>query len=361
MSHRMYRLPIHHDDSRFQDQTDRMFRDMQFRMGHGGGAMQWPELHSTTWQTGDPLGDDSFFHLNPRSIPIQQVDRGAQLSGSREVLDDLTMGNLFLEDPQTKSPMFRMSFDVKKYDPKEVQVRVEDRCLVVEAKQTGPGSNSEFSRRIQLPSDVEVEKLSSTLSSDGILTLQAPCPPKYQSLTSGGGTVGHDNVMIGSNVKTSHRSSPVTVSMPHQSSATSIPYESSPQKFTSIQHSSAMASPPQGQGARSSPVVISVMPCPSTTIPTDTPVFTTIDGGRRRLDLVLDLGRQYAAQDIVVKVDGRKMVVEATREEKEHGRVSKSTVRREFDLSEDIDPTTVQAMMKPDGQLAIVATTAYKR
>jgi len=338
-----------------------MFRDMQLRMNHGSGGMQWPELHSTSWQTGDPLGNDSFFHLNPRSIPIQQIDSSAQ-SGSREVLDDLTMDNLFIEDPQTKSRMFRMSFDVKKYDPKEVQVRVEDRCLVVEAKQTGPGANSEFSRRIELPNDVEVEKLSSTLSSDGILTLQAPCPPKYQSLTGGGGTSGHsgDNVMIGSNVRTVHRSSPVNVQTPHMSSVTSSHYESSPQKPISIQHSSAMTSSPQP--ARSSPVVISVMPCPSTTIPTDTPVFTTIDGGaRRRLDLVLDLGRQYAAQDIVVKVDGRKMIVEATREEKEHGRVCKSTVQREFDLSEDIDPATVQAMMKPDGQLAILATTAFKR
>jgi len=103
------------------------------------------------------------------------------------------------------------------------------------------------------------------------------------------------------------------------------------------------------------------MPCPSSSIPNDTPVFTNIDGGRRRLDLVLDLGRQYAAQDIVVKVDGRKMIVEATREEKQHGRVCKSTVQREFDLSEDIDPQTVQAMMKPDGLMAIMATTAYKR
>jgi len=41
--------------------------------------------------------------------------------------------------------------------------------------------------------------------------------------------------------------------------------------------------------------------------------------------------------------------------------VCKSTVQREFDLSEDIDPTTVQATMKPDGQLAIVATTGFKR
>jgi len=30
-------------------------------------------------------------------------------------------------------------------------------------------------------------------------------------------------------------------------------------------------------------------------------------------------------------------------------------MQREFDLAEDVDPTTVQAMMKVEGQLAIIA------
>jgi HSP20 family molecular chaperone IbpA len=356
----MYRVPIHHDDSRFRDQTDRMFRDMQLRMNQdiGTGSLQhWPQMQSN-WQPS--VGEDAFFHLNPRSIPIQQVDASDQ-RGSREVLDDLTVGNLFIEDPQTKSRTFRMSFDVKKYDPKEIQTRVEDKCLLVEAKQVGPKGTSEFSRRIQLPDDVEADKLTSTLSSDGVLTLEAPCPPKYQSLTSssGGTTVkAGDTILIGSAARSPLRSSPITVQMPLTSPTSQ--FQSLPAKYSpiSIQHNSVMTSSPQ---PAHSPVVISVMPCTPSSIPSDTPVFTTIDGGRRRLDLVLDLGRQYAAQDVVVKVDGRKMIIEATREEKEHGRVCRSTVQREFDLSEDIDPGTVQAMMRPDGQLAVIATSGYKK
>ena len=311
-------VPIYNDNRAFQDQTERMFRDMQLRM----------DFPSSQWSS-SLVNDSSFFHLNPRTIPIQQV--GASERGSREALDDLTTDNLFIEDPQTKSRTFRMSFDVKKYDPKEVQVKVEDRDIIVEAKQTKNGVTSEFNRKIQLPTDVEGDKLTSTLSTDGILTLQAPCPPKYPSVTSG--------------------------QSPQSSTHVTTHIESSPS--ASIHHTTTtMASPPQA--GRPSPVVISVMPCTPANIPNDTPVFTSIDGGRRRLDLVIDFGRQYEAKDVKVKLDGRKMIVEAIHEEKHQGRVSKSTVQREFDLSEDVDPATVQAMMRPDGQLAIVATSPVK-
>jgi len=323
MTHRVYRyttnVPIRHDDSLFRDQTERMFRDMQLRMGDMHSSSAWPT-------------NSSFFELNPRPISIQQLSTPSDLRGSRECLDDKTTGSLFVEDPQTKGRLFRMSFDVKKYDPKEIQVHVEDKCLVVEAKQIdtrGSGkTTSEFSRRIELPSDVEADKLTSTLSSDGILTLEAPCPPKYQSLGA---------TSSGQSLEARH--SPITIQ--HERSST--------------------VSTSQASASGRSPVIIPVMSSTPDNVPLETPVFTTIDGGRRRLDLVVDLGRGYAAKDIIVKVDGRKLHVEAIREEKDHGRVCKTSMQREFDLSEDIDTGTVQAMMKTEGQLAIVATTGPRK
>jgi len=53
-------------------------------------------------------------------------------------------------------------------------------------------------------------------------------------------------------------------------------------------------------------------------------------------------------------------MIEATHEEKAHGRVSRTSMQRQFDIVEEIDPSTVQAMIKPDGLLAITATTAWK-
>jgi len=60
---------------------------------------------------------------------------------------------------------------------------VEDDCLVVEAS-NGDVQN-DFVSRIQLPPEVEAEKLTSSLSADGILTVQAPCPPRYEKMVSG--------------------------------------------------------------------------------------------------------------------------------------------------------------------------------
>jgi len=60
------------------------------------------------------------------------------------------------------------------------------------------------------------------------------------------------------------------------------------------------------------------------------------------------------------QVDGRKLHIDATHEDNQHGRVTRSTMNRTFDLSEDVNPSTVQAMMREDGQLAIVAISPLK-
>jgi len=62
-------------------------------------------------------------------------------------------------------------------------VTVEDETLIVQAKRSvekdGAVSTKEFSRKIRIPPDVDPERLSSTLTSDGILTVEAPVPPQY--------------------------------------------------------------------------------------------------------------------------------------------------------------------------------------
>lgn len=349
--------------------------DHDMMRGFGTGVAHWPLLQEP--HGAGRLSDDYFFQLKPR--PLGSV-AGSSLGdrGSQEILDDATVKNLFVEDPQHKSRVFRMSFDVNNYDPKDIQVRVEDRCLVVEAKHNdqkeGSKYTKEFCRKIQLPAEVEVDKLSSSLSTDGILSIQAPVPPTYQSLTSSTSSFGNTalsdpNLLMGSvQFPAPLRTSPITIQ--HQgpvrlqessvlTSSASNPFQTTPQQRVTIQQVGFAPTQSQIQTQRAmsgGPVTIPVMPYPpAVNVGLDRPVYTTVEGGRRRMDLVLDLGRQYTAQDVVVKVDGRRLIVEATREINEHGRISKSSMQREFDLAEDIDPTTVQAMMKVEGQLAIVA------
>lgn len=368
----MQRLPIFQDDQNFRDRTERMFRDMQLQMDHdllrgfGTGVSRWPLLQDSHGR----LSDDYFFQLKPRPLGSTQGALGDR--GSQEILDEATVKNLFVEDPEHKSRVFRMSFDVNNYDPKEIQVRVEDRCLVVEAKhldsKDGSKYTKEFCRKIQLPVDVEASKLTSTLSTDGILSVQAPVPPTYQSMASGGSTftttaLPDPSLLLGtSQFPQPLRSSPITIQHTGpvrftESSMLTSPFQPTTQKVSMQQVGSGFGGPTTSRIVTTSgPVTIPVMPYPPAgNVGLDRPVFSTVEGGRRRMDLVLDLGRQYQAQDAVVKIDGRRLIVEATREINDHGRVSKSSMQREFDLAEDVDPTTVQAMMKVEGQLAIVA------
>ena len=74
------------------------------------------------------------------------------------------------------------------------------------------------------------------------------------------------------------------------------------------------------------------------------------------MDLLLDVGKGYTPEDLVVKIEGPKLVVEAEHVEKLDGKSSKTSMHREFDLTEEIDPHTVQAMLRTDGKLVITAT-----
>jgi len=84
--------------------------------------------------------------------------------------------------------LFSMSFDVKDYDAEDISVTVEEQTMIVRAthrtERDGAVSVKEFSRKVNIPPDVDPEKLTSTLSSDGILTVEAPVPPLYPSTTN---------------------------------------------------------------------------------------------------------------------------------------------------------------------------------
>ncbi|XP_023219553.1 alpha-crystallin A chain-like [Centruroides sculpturatus] len=112
--------------------------------------------------------DDDFFpsmryreHLRPRHHSIPQDSR----SGVSEVVN-------------TRNK-FRVMTDVSHFSPEEITVKTVDNYVVVHGKheekmdQHGFVSR-EFTRRYAIPEDVDPEKVSSFLSSDGVLTVEAP-------------------------------------------------------------------------------------------------------------------------------------------------------------------------------------------
>jgi len=317
-----------------------------------------------------------------------------------EILDDATTRSLFIDlDPQKgqgQGRVFRMSFDARQYDPAEVAVRCEDGCLVVEAQhleQDSSGSKvtREFRRRIQLPRDVDPAKLTSTLSTDGILTVEAPVPPRYQAVVGPSADTralnGSSRMSGTSSVQA--RASPLTVRLepavgvegrsrsPFYDAVGSTGGRLSP--FASGAGTTGRRSPlvgnsagfmpiPVNSGLRNSPIAFgSLAPVtaftPSSSAPgqvsnIDAPKITTDPAtGQRRLELLLELGRPYTADDVVVKVDGRRLTIDAKHEAKDQqGHVTTSTTQKQFEMDEQLDATTVQATMRDDGRMIITGS-----
>lgn len=72
-----------------------------------------------------------------------------------------------------------MNLDVQQFKPEEVNVKIADNYVIVNAKHEERSDehgfiSREFTRRYLLPKDVNAEALTSSLSSDGVLSIQAP-------------------------------------------------------------------------------------------------------------------------------------------------------------------------------------------
>ena len=195
-----------------------------------GGVGAWGRGSGSDWKDSDPIGrlmSHDFFRLRPSSPAGSSLSSRRDEFGSHDSLDDdATVRALFTDvgpPPSTPPPpiagsltagsssssssspspaaaggrtvvasggprLFSMSFDVKEYDAEDISVTVEEQTMIVRAthrnERDGAVSVKEFSRKVNIPPEVDPEKLTSTLSSDGILTVEAPVPPLYPSSTN---------------------------------------------------------------------------------------------------------------------------------------------------------------------------------
>ncbi|GAB0100095.1 hypothetical protein DMENIID0001_160790 [Sergentomyia squamirostris] len=80
---------------------------------------------------------------------------------------------------KTNKDGFEMNMDLKQFKPEEITVKAIDDNVVVEAKHEEREDDQSFIsrhvvRRYTLPKDCNIQELSSTFSSNGVLTLKAP-------------------------------------------------------------------------------------------------------------------------------------------------------------------------------------------
>lgn len=83
---------------------------------------------------------------------------------------------------------FQVTLDVQQFNPEEIDVKVADRYVVVNAKHEERRDehgwiSREFTRKYLIPEQCNIEEVSSKLSSDGVLTITAP---RKQSLKDKG-------------------------------------------------------------------------------------------------------------------------------------------------------------------------------
>jgi HSP20 family molecular chaperone IbpA len=76
--------------------------------------------------------------------------------------------------------VLKLRFDVTQYEPDEIVVKTVDNRLTVHAKHEERSENRsvyrEYNREFHLPDGIDIEQIKSSLSKDGILTVDCPLP-----------------------------------------------------------------------------------------------------------------------------------------------------------------------------------------
>jgi HSP20 family molecular chaperone IbpA len=78
------------------------------------------------------------------------------------------------------SRQLKLQFDVRNFKPEELEIKTLDNKLMVHAKHQEESENSqvyrEYQRQFLLPEGIELDKMKSVLSPEGVLTVEAPLP-----------------------------------------------------------------------------------------------------------------------------------------------------------------------------------------
>ncbi len=86
------------------------------------------------------------------------------------------LNNSPLINTQDGKKELKLRFDVQDYEPEEIMVKTVDNKLLVHAKHEEKSAYREYSREFLLPPGTDPDAIRSSLSKDGILTVEAPLP-----------------------------------------------------------------------------------------------------------------------------------------------------------------------------------------
>ena len=105
-------------------------------------------------------------------------------TGSIDTMDNTKMKTLYYENPETGLRTLRLRFNVRDCDLSSIKIRIESEAIVVRASKNEKDSNGEdtpveYIRKVHIPADINVAKVKSNLTKDGILDVQIPAKEIY--------------------------------------------------------------------------------------------------------------------------------------------------------------------------------------
>ncbi|XP_032691013.1 heat shock protein beta-1 isoform X1 [Odontomachus brunneus] len=115
-----------------------------------------------------------------RTTTQQSTQNSSSLSPQHDAHTWLDGLNSPLIQDEGDSKMLKLRFDVSQYTPEEIVVKTVDNKLLVHAKHEEKTESKsvyrEYNREFLLPKGTNPESIKSSLSKDGVLTVEAPLP-----------------------------------------------------------------------------------------------------------------------------------------------------------------------------------------
>ncbi|KAH3877700.1 uncharacterized protein LOC127872602 [Dreissena polymorpha] len=367
------RIPIFKDDLSFAERQGRVWSDMERDL----------ERRRREWEDEIERMRKDFFTLKPDDNGrLESISDKFKMG---ESLRDEARG--VIERDEQGRPVFRVRFNVDTYKPEEVSVKIDTNKLMVHAKHEeksdGKSMSREYSREVDIPREIDPMNLQCSISTDGILTVEAPMPSQYggaikdagirpppppvehiiQNSTANsvasaparntpppGQQAAQQNIQNQQQQQQQKHSSTFTTFLSGASGQPQTPATMQQQKFapTQIASSAPSQSPPYGAAQ---PIQYASPPPPPQASSSS---FSNVYEGERKFKVDVDI-EDFAPEELSVKTVDKRLVISARREEKLGNRTSTKELNREIHLPETVDPYSVKAFFSDAGKLIVEA------
>ncbi|XP_033752000.1 heat shock protein 67B1-like isoform X2 [Pecten maximus] len=348
-----HRIPIHQDDLSFEERQSKIWEDMEKDM----------ERRRKEWETEIDSMRTDFFHMKPDDNKLESMTDRLGIADSRGSSDARTT----IDKDQNGQPVYRAMFNVKDYKPDEVNVKMDADKLIVtakhEEKNEGKSVCREFSREVNIPREVDPMSLGCTISSDGILTVEAPLPtPQYPPITDNRGAAQRIIPTASPSVAAAAPPPPPAAPSggPNPTTHTST-FKTFMSPKGNVQ-SFNPSTPPMGSVNPAHSMPFSPQTFSTSNVTSSSSKIDTRSGsgspanteGERKYRVEIDI-EDFSPEELTIKTVDQKLMISARREERIGTRTSTKELNREISLPDTVEPTAVKAFFSDSGKLLIEA------